>query len=40
VPGRETFFERYLHNQTAAEVERRLQIAGLHTVVLPIRAAV
>ena len=38
--GRETFFERYLHNQTAAKIERRLQVAGLHTVVMPIQAAV
>ncbi len=36
--GRESFFERYLHNQTAAKVERRLQVAGLHTVVMPIQA--
>jgi hypothetical protein len=39
VLGRETLFERYLHNQTA-RIERRLQVAGLHTGVLPIRAAV
>jgi hypothetical protein len=38
--GRETFFERYLHNQTAGKIERRLQLVGLHTVVMPIRAAV
>ena len=40
VLGRETFFERYLHNQTAAKIERRLQVAGLHTVIMPIRATV
>jgi hypothetical protein len=40
VLGRETFFERYLHNQTAGKIERRLQLVGLHTVVLPIRAAI
>jgi amino acid transporter len=40
VLGRETFFERYLHNQTAAKIERRLQVAGLHTVVMPIKATV
>jgi hypothetical protein len=40
VLGRETFFERYLHNQTAGKIERRLQVAGLHTVVMPIRAAI
>jgi amino acid transporter len=40
VLGRETFFERYLHNQTAAKIERRLQVAGLHTVVMPIQATV
>ena len=38
--GRETFFERYLHNQTAAKIERRLQVAGLHTVIMPIQATV
>jgi hypothetical protein len=38
--GRETFFERYLHNQTAAKIERRLQVAGLHTVIMPIQAAI
>lgn len=38
--GRETFFERYLHNQTAAKIERRLQVVGLHTVVMPIQAAI
>jgi hypothetical protein len=31
---------RYLHNQTAAKIERRLQVAGLHTVVMPIKATV
>lgn len=35
---RETFFDRYLHNQTAAKVEQRLQLSALHTVVLPIVA--
>jgi hypothetical protein len=40
VLGRETFFERYLHNQTAAKIERRLQVAGLHTVVMPIKATI
>ena len=38
--GRETFFERYLHNQTAGKIERRLQLVGLHTVVMPIQAAI
>jgi amino acid transporter len=38
--GRETFFDRYLHNQTAGKIERRLQLAGLHTVVMPIRATI
>jgi hypothetical protein len=37
--GRETFFDRYLHNQTAAKIERRLQLEGLHTVIMPIRVA-
>ena len=35
---RESFFDRYLHNQTAAKVEQRLQLSALHTVVLPIVA--
>ena len=33
---RETFLDRYLHNQTAAKVEQRLHLAGQHTVVLPL----
>ncbi len=35
--GRESFFGRYLHNQTASKIERRLQLEGLHTVVMPIQ---
>jgi hypothetical protein len=36
---RETFLDRYLHNQTAAKVEQRLHLAGQHTVVLPLVVA-
>lgn len=35
--GRDTFFNRLLHNQLSMAVERRLQYAGLPVVVLPIR---
>lgn len=34
----ETFLTRLLHNQAALTLQRRLQFAGLQTVVLPIRA--
>ena len=34
----ETFLTRLLHNQAAFTLQRRLQFAGLQTVVLPIRA--
>ncbi|HXQ22250.1 MAG TPA: APC family permease [Candidatus Acidoferrales bacterium] len=35
----ETFLTRLLHNQAALTLQRRLQFAGLQTVVLPIRAS-
>ncbi len=34
----ETFLTRLLHNQAAFTLQRRLQFAGLQTIVLPIRA--
>jgi hypothetical protein len=34
----ETFLTRLLHNQAALTIQRRLQFAGLQTIVLPIRA--
>ena len=34
----ETFLTRLLHNQAALTLQRRLQFAGLQSVVLPIRA--
>ena len=34
----ETFLTRLLHNQAAMTLQRRLQFAGLQTIVLPIRA--
>ena len=33
----ENFTQRFLHNETAFSIQRRLQFAGLQTVVLPIR---
>jgi hypothetical protein len=35
---RESFFTRFLHNQTVSKVEELLQRRGLHTVVLPLVA--
>jgi len=35
---RESFFTRFLHNQTVAKIEELLQRRGLHTVVLPLVA--
>jgi hypothetical protein len=37
---RESFFTRFLHNQTVSKVEQLLQRHGLHTVVLPLLAPV
>ncbi|MFT3692242.1 MAG: APC family permease [Kofleriaceae bacterium] len=34
---RETWYQRILHNETAAAVERRLHFSGLPMIVLPIR---
>jgi amino acid transporter len=34
---RETWYQRILHNETAAAVERRLQFAGLPMIVMPVR---
>jgi amino acid transporter len=34
---REKWYQRVLHNETATELQRRLQFAGLNTMVLPIR---
>jgi amino acid transporter len=34
---RERWYQRLLHNETAAAVERRLQFAGLPMIVMPIR---
>jgi amino acid transporter len=34
---RERWFNRLLHNETAYAIQRRLQFAGLQTVILPIR---
>jgi amino acid transporter len=35
--AQEKFFYRFLHNDTAYAIQRRLQFSGLQTVVLPIR---
>src|ERR1700682_2846023 len=34
---RERFFHRILHNETAYQLQRRLQFAGLNAMVLPVR---
>ena len=34
---RERWFNRFLHNETAYSIQRRLHFAGLQTVILPIR---
>lgn len=34
---RERFFQRLLHNETAYQLQRRLQFAGMHAMVLPVR---
>jgi amino acid transporter len=34
---RERWYQRLLHNETAYELQRRLQFAGLNTMVLPVR---
>ncbi|HMN40061.1 MAG TPA: APC family permease [Phycisphaerales bacterium] len=37
--GREAWYHRLLHNQTAYALQRRLQLAGLSTVILPARVS-
>jgi hypothetical protein len=34
---REAWFQRVLHNETAHQIQRRLQFAGLNSMVLPVR---
>jgi hypothetical protein len=34
---REHWYQRILHNETANQFQRRLQFAGLNTMVLPVR---
>jgi amino acid transporter len=34
---RELWFQRLLHNETAYQIQRRLQFAGLNAMVLPVR---
>jgi len=34
---RESWFQRFLHNETAFQLQRRLQLAGLNAMVLPVR---
>ncbi len=34
---REHFFQRILHNETAYQLQRRMQFAGLNAMVLPVR---
>ena len=34
---RETIFQRLLHNETAYQLQRRLQFAGMNSMVLPVR---
>jgi len=34
---RERWYQRFLHNETAYEFQRRLQFDGIQTMVLPIR---
>jgi hypothetical protein len=33
----ERWFQRVLHNETAYQLQRRLQFAGLNSMVLPVR---
>ena len=37
---KEEWYHRFLHNETAMAIQRRLQFEGVQTVVLPVRAAV
>jgi len=34
---RERWYQRVLHNETAYQLQRRLQFAGLEAMVLPVR---
>jgi len=34
---RERWWDRLLHNETANQIQRRLQFAGLPMVILPVR---
>jgi hypothetical protein len=34
---KEHWFQRLLHNETAFQLQRRLQFAGLNAMVLPVR---
>jgi hypothetical protein len=34
---KETVFQRLLHNETASQLQRRLQFAGMNSMVLPVR---
>ncbi|MFO0584102.1 MAG: APC family permease [Anaeromyxobacter sp.] len=34
---RESFFQRLLHNETAFQLQRRLQLAGMNAMVMPVR---
>jgi hypothetical protein len=34
---RERFFQRLLHNETAYQLQRRMQFAGMNAMVLPVR---
>jgi K+ transporter len=36
---RDTFFNRFLHNQTAVEIQQWLQFHGLSMVILPVRVS-
>ena len=33
----ERWYQRVLHNETAYQIQRRLQFAGLNAMVLPVR---
>jgi hypothetical protein len=34
---KERWYQRFLHNETANQLQRRLQFAGINTMVLPVR---
>jgi len=34
---KERWYQRFLHNETANQLQRRLQFAGLNAMVLPVR---